>query len=212
MLTRTLFPNDGSAYQLVDEVRWDCPRERLPEVTAVLEGAFRAAPEERIAAALFRLRMLTRAREQRSEEVQEAEATIWIEQLLGYPGDVVLEVLNTWTLRLNGQWWPTWHEVQKELQRLCDRRQALLNFVRILAQRPDGKKAIADRMPTAEQRAEGVRHYEVHVRPFLTEREGRKPDENPQAALDRIKSEGWGSVVVSEALAKNLGIEKGDAP
>lgn len=208
--SRVMIPNDGPTYSVVEGVRWDCPREKLPEVVAVLEGAFRGAPEDQIASALFKLRVMTRAREQRTEEMQEAEAMIWIEQLRGYPGDIVLDVLKTWTKRQNGQWWPTWHEVEAELKQRADRRQALLNFVKRLAEKPDSTLAIEDQPPTKEQRDKAVEYYEQHIRPLLSAKEQAKVQEDPQAALERIKSEGWGSVQISPALTKILGIKKNE--
>jgi hypothetical protein len=209
--SRNFIPNDGPTYSVIEAVRWDCPQDKLPEVVAVLEGAFRGAPEDQIASALFKLRIMTRAREQRSEEMQEAEAMIWIEQLRGYPGDIVLDVLKTWTKRPNGQWWPTWHEVEEELKKRADRRQSLLNFVRRLVERPSDMKAITDQPPTKEERDRAVEYYEQHIRPALSARDApTKPQEDPQAALERIKSEGWGNVQVSPALTKILGINKNE--
>lgn len=201
-MTRLMMPNDGPSYSVVSEVRWDCPHEKLPDVVMVLEGAFRSAPEDKIASALFRLRMLTRAREQRSEEMMEAEAVIWIEQLRTYPGDVVLDVLKSWTTRKNGQWWPTWHEVQDELQRRCDRRQALLNFVRQLAERPEDMAAITDQGPTPEQRAKVVAYWE-EMRKTFGNPEVAKPGETAEEALARLEElKGQPLSLSPEALKK----------
>lgn len=199
-----MIPNDGPTYSVIEAIRWDCPKDKLPEVVAVLEGAFRGAPEDRIAEALFKLRVVTRSREQRSEEMQEAEATIWIEQLRGYPGDIVLDVLKTWPKRPNGQWWPTWHEVEAELRKRADRRQALLNFVRRLAERPDDVKAITDQPPTPEQRARAVEHWENNIRPGLIAKEEAKPKETPEEALERLKAAATQPVVIGGELRKKL--------
>jgi hypothetical protein len=129
-LTRRMFPENGPTYVLVESVRWNCPAEKLDEAARVVEGAFRAAPAEAIGAALYKLRIRTRGREQRSDADHEAEAMIWIEDLRRYPGDIVLDVLNTWHSRDNGMWWPTWHEVEAELKKRQDRRMALANFIR----------------------------------------------------------------------------------
>jgi hypothetical protein len=129
-LTRRMFPEDGPTYVLVEGVRWDCPAENLDEAARIVEGAFRSAPAEAVGAALYKLRIRTRGREPRSPADQEAEAMIWIEDLRRYPGDIVLDVLNTWHCRDNGMWWPTWHEVEAELKKRQDRRMALANFIR----------------------------------------------------------------------------------
>lgn len=208
LLTRLMMPNDGPSYSVVDQVRWDCPQERLPEVVKALEGAFKSAPEDRIASELFKLRVMTRAREQRTEEMQEAEAVIWIEQLRTYPGDIVLDVLKKWTRRPNGQWWPTWHEVQSELQKRSDRRQALLNFVRQLAERPEPMKAITDQPPTAEQRAKASDHWHQNIRPELQawrdEAAKQKAKETPEQALERLTATKDQPVAVGGLLAKKI--------
>jgi hypothetical protein len=129
-------------YQLVTGVRWDCPQTKFDEVARVVAGAFRSAPEDKIAAALFRLRTLTRSREQRSDEMMEAEAVIWIEQLRCWPGDIVLDTLKTWPSRDNGQWWPTWHEVEAAIKYRADKRTALLNFVRTMGVKGTDKPQI----------------------------------------------------------------------
>jgi hypothetical protein len=207
-MTRLMMPNDGPSYSVVDQVRWDCPRERLPEVVTVLEGAFRSAPGGKLAEALFRLRIMTRAREQKSEEMMEAEATIWVEQLRTYPGDIALDVLKTWTTRPNGQWWPTWHEVQAELQKRSDRRQSLLNFVRQLSERPSPVVAITDQPPTAEQRAKAVEHYEQNIRPELKawhdEIARQKAQETPEQALERLSAKTGEPFAIGGDLLKKL--------
>jgi hypothetical protein len=129
-LTRRMFPENGPTYVLVESVRWNCPAEKLDEAARVVEGAFRSAPAESVGAALYKLRIRTRGREPRSAADHEAEAMIWIEDLRRYPGDIVLDVLNTWHCRDNGMWWPTWHEVEAELKKRQDRRMALANFIR----------------------------------------------------------------------------------
>lgn len=200
-------PNDGPAYSVVDQVRWDCSREALPEVVKALEGAFRSAPEDTIAQALFKLRIMTRAREQRTEEMIEAEAVIWIEQLRTYPGDVVLEVLKGWTSpgNPNGKWWPTWHEIAAKLERACDKRQALLNFVKALAERPEPVQAITDQPPTLEQRKAAVERYEREIRPSLAAKENATVStEAPEAALERLMASKDAPVAIGGALLKKI--------
>ncbi|WP_262027125.1 hypothetical protein [Microvirga sp. Mcv34] len=63
---------------------------------------------------------------------------------------------------------------------------------------------------TTEQRAKAVKHWEEVIRPQMATREQKAPPEDPQVALARIKSEGWGSVQISPALTKILGIKKNE--
>lgn len=206
--TRTLFPNDGPAYSVVAEVRWDCPHGKLPEVAAIIEGAFKSAPADRIANELYKLRMLTRGREQRDAADQEAENVIWLEQLRCFPGDIVIDVLRSWPNRNDGQWWPTWHDVQQELTKLCDRRKALLNFVRVLAERPAPTLAVTDQPPTAEQRARAADHWHENIRPELQawrdEIKAQKAKETPEQALERLAASKDAPVAIGGLLAKKI--------
>jgi hypothetical protein len=61
------------------------------------------------------------------------------------------------------------------------------------------------------RRAADVLRWETEIRPQMAAKdEASKPKESPQEALDRIKSEGWGSVQISPALTKILGITKNE--
>lgn len=120
-----MFPDDGPAYRVVERVHWRCPPDKRAEARAIIEGSLRAAPEETLGAALYRLRMLTRGRDQRSAADQEIEAAIWVEQLRAWPADIALEVIRTWPERKNGEWWPTWAEVERELRKRATVRIAL---------------------------------------------------------------------------------------
>jgi len=93
------------------------------------QASLRAAPEDEIAKAVYRLRIITRGREQRSDADREAEAVIWIEQLRCWPGDIVLDTLKGWPHRKDGQWWPTWHDVEAELRGKTSLRQAIVSHL-----------------------------------------------------------------------------------
>jgi hypothetical protein len=216
-MTRLILPNDGPSYSVVSEVRWDCPREKLPEVAAIIEGAFKAAPADRIANELYKLRMLTAGRDQKDAADQEAENVIWLEQLRCYPGDIVIDVLRSWTKpdNPNGKWWPTWNDIAARLERASDRRRALLNFVRVLADRPEPVKAITDQPPSAEQRAKAADHWHQTIRPELQawreELKAQKAQETPDQALERLSSQKDTPVAIGGELAKKLEAMKAGA-
>jgi chromatin remodeling complex protein RSC6 len=64
---------------------------------------------------------------------------------------------------------------------------------------------------TTEQRERAARYWEEVVRPELTAKEATpKAKETPEQALARLKAEGWGSVQISPALTKILGIKKSE--
>lgn len=210
-LTRTLFPNDGPHYSVVSEVRWDCPPEKLQEAARIVEGAFRAAPPERIANELYRLRMKTCGREQRDAADQEAESVIWLEELRCYPGDIVIEVLRSWTGpgNPNGKWWPTWHEIAERLDRLNDRRKAILNLVRRMIERPEPVARISEHEPTPEERARAADHWHQTVRPELQawreEIRAQAIKETPDQALERLAAQSNKPVIIEgEAVLKTI--------
>jgi hypothetical protein len=161
-----------------------CPPDRLEDAAKILAPALRAAPAKAISAALYELRTLTRGRDQRSQEDQEAEHIIWIEKLRCWPGDVVMHLLATWPSRANGEFWPTWAEFERELKRLCDQRQA---FVRLL-RNPAAASAVShvERTATPEERARVWRHW-TDVRPEMAApaSSGGLP-EAPEDALARV--------------------------
>lgn len=97
----------------------------------MIEAAFRAAPEDILAGELAKLRMVTRGRDDRSisGDDQEAELLTWMELLRCWPGDIAVDALRSWPKTKNGQFWPTWHELQKQLEQRRDKRMALANYV-----------------------------------------------------------------------------------
>jgi hypothetical protein len=194
----------------VDQVRWDCPYDKLPEVVAILEGAFKAAPPDRIANELYKLRMLTAGRDQKDVSDQEAENIIWLEQLRCYPGDIVIDVLRSWTSPGNpsGKWWPTWNDIAARLQHACDKRKSLLNFVRVLSERPAPTLAITDQPPTAEQPPAAVDHYQKNIRPEIQawrdEIAKQKAQETPEQALERLAAKADEPVTIGAELSKKF--------
>lgn len=201
--TRMMFPNDGPAYRVVTGVRWECPADKIAEAASVVEGSFRAAPADKISAALYKLRMMTRGREQRSESDQEAETIIWIEHLRCYPGDIVLAVLRDWPTRKDGQWWPTWHDVQEALRQALDKRRAILNHVRSIAAN-DRPKALEQHPPSAEQRARAVERWEAMRAEMTKPEDNGKPKESPEDALKRLAAMKDQPVAIGEGLAAKL--------
>lgn len=73
---------------------------------------------------------MTRGRAQASDADREAEAMIWLAHLQSYPADIVLTTLRNWPKRHDGQWWPTWHDVQKELDAMTSSRRLLADHLR----------------------------------------------------------------------------------
>lgn len=73
---------------------------------------------------------MTRGRDQRTDADREAEAFIWQEHLRRFPADIVLVTLKNWPMRPDGQWWPTWHDVQKDLEAQTSGRRLLADHIR----------------------------------------------------------------------------------
>lgn len=179
--TRLMLPENGPSYRVVDGIRWDVPPEAVEQLATVVEASFRAAPSNTLAAQLYRLRIMTRGRDERADADREAEATIWLEQLRCWPGDIALQVLATWTSRPNGQWWPTWNEVEKELRTLTQPRRALAQH---LLRAPGQPLAIEQQKPAQEQRDRAVAHWENEVRPTLKQPPKPRSDEPPPGLTD----------------------------
>ena len=128
---RMMFPSDGPAYSVTETASWKCATaSQRNDALAAVEFALRPADEDALGAALYTLRIMTRGRAQMSEADREAEATIWLEHLRRFPADIVLTTLKNWPTRPNGQWWPVWHEVQKDLEAQTSARRLLAEHIR----------------------------------------------------------------------------------
>lgn len=126
-----MFPPNGAAYSICETAFWRCEtdEQRAAGLEAV-QFALRPAPEGDIGAALYTLRMMTRGRDAGNEADRQAEAIIWLQHLSTYPADIVLTTLRNWPKRPDGQWWPTWHEVQKEIEAQTSGRRLLAEHIR----------------------------------------------------------------------------------
>jgi hypothetical protein len=202
--TRMLFPTNAPAYSVVAGVEWSLTPDVAEKAGREIERAFRAAPEPKIAQELYKLRMLTRGREQRSPAEQEGEAMVWTEQLRCWPGDIVVDVLRSWPKRDGGQWWPTWHEVQAELKSRCDKRMALANFVKLALAKPPSAAPTESQGPDDETRARAVERWEDMRDQFAKPDAVAKPKETPDQIMARLEAEKGKTVVVGEGLAKKL--------
>lgn len=128
---RMMFPANGPAYSITEAASWKCATEsQRNEALAAVEFALRPASEEDIGAALYTLRIMTRGRDQRSDADREAEGMIWLAHLQRFPADIVLTTLKNWPMRPDGQWWPTWHDVQKDLEAQTSGRRLLAEHIR----------------------------------------------------------------------------------
>ncbi len=128
---RMMFPANGAAYSITESASWKCTTEsQRNEALTAVEFALRPADEMDIGKALYTLRMMTRGRDQRSDADREAEAMIGQEHLRMFPADIVLVTLKNWPLRPDGQWWPTWHDVQKDLDAQTSGRRLLAEHIR----------------------------------------------------------------------------------
>lgn len=128
---RMMFPANGPAYSITESASWKCATaSQRNEALAAVEFALRPASEDEIGAALYSLRVMTRGRDQRSDADREAEAMIWLAHLKQFPADIVLTTLKNWPLRPDGQWWPTWHDVQKDLEAQTSGRRLLAEHIR----------------------------------------------------------------------------------
>lgn len=128
---KMMFPANGPAYSITETASWKCASEsQRNEALAAVEFALRPAGEEDIGAALYTLRIMTRGRDQRADADREAEGMIWLSHLQQFPADIVLTTLRNWPLRPDGQWWPTWHEVQREIDAQASGRRLLAQHIR----------------------------------------------------------------------------------
>jgi hypothetical protein len=156
MQTRTLFPTDRPAYQIVAKVNWICTPDLLEAAAEVMVFYLRPAPRELLMPELYKLRSNTRGREVREETAAEANFMVWAEQLQAYPADIAIAGLRAWPRTPGGQWWPTWHEMAAELDQAAQRRRMLAGAIVALA---TATAAIEDKGPTQEERDRAVAYW-----------------------------------------------------
>lgn len=139
---------------MTETASWKCATEsQRNEALTAVEFALRPAEADAIGAALYTLRIMTRGRPQVLEADREAEAMIWLEHLHRFPADIVLTTLRNWPTRPNGQWWPVWHEVQKDLEAQTSSRRVLAEHIRASKCLPAPVSADPGAERTAEQQA-----------------------------------------------------------
>lgn len=188
---RVVIPEQGPLGRVTVAVDWECDPEHLGEAARVVESSFRAATEEQLAAALYRLRTVTRSRDGRADADVVAETGIWIESLKGFPGDAVLEAIRAWPLRPGrGQFLPSLSELLDDVRVLIEPRVALANHVAALViarqrETPPAAAAAALPRPPEEDRASLVdRLWTNGVRKVLSPREDALARSRDPVALE----------------------------
>jgi hypothetical protein len=162
---RMMFPENGPAYSITEAASWKCATEsQRNEALAAVEFALRPAGEDEIGAALYTLRIMTRGRDQRTDADREAEGMIWLSHLQQFPADIVLTTLRNWPKRHDGQWWPTWHDVQKELDAMTSGRRLLAEHIRSSKCLPKPEAAEPERDDSPEGIAARQAFIERHKR------------------------------------------------
>jgi len=125
---RTIYPEGEGGIDMAVEARLvRHPEKPADEAMAGRLVAFslRPAPPETIARELYRLRTLTAGKRGETQEDLEMIAAVWIEELSCYPGDIVATTLREWPRRVNGKWWPTWHELSRVLDARASYRRSI---------------------------------------------------------------------------------------
>ncbi len=111
------FNGEMFSHSVVEGLDWDLPVESRGKVRELLARVTKPAPDRMIIAALYDLRKITISREREStEEGKAAESEVWLRLLAKYPADVAVHTLREWTQRVNGRFWPTWHELEQILR------------------------------------------------------------------------------------------------
>lgn len=123
------FPADGPMYSVVSRAQFapdvDGGPVDLPRAIAMVQQAMTPALAKDLARELTRLRLLTKARHA-SDMDTGLQAEAYMDELRRYPADIALDTLSKWPSRINGMWWPSWHELQKILEAKVSGRRAML--------------------------------------------------------------------------------------
>jgi len=120
-----MFPNDAPMYRVIERISFgDLAGADVRKALAMVELAMTPMPPAGIAAALTKLRALTKAR---AESAVDMEITVaaYADELARFPADVVRETLAEWPRRKDGKWWPSWHELERILSSKSEYRRIL---------------------------------------------------------------------------------------
>lgn len=126
---RTLtFPNgEYAATVRIPKLRKGAPIDLVDECSRMVRGACQPMARREILAGLSRLRTLTAARKEDTDDMQWTLET-YADELEEYPGDVVAYVLRT--QHKVDRWWPAWAELAERLDRESARRFTLRDALR----------------------------------------------------------------------------------
>lgn len=127
------YPTDGPMYSIIVGVQFgDMADVDCGKALAMVGLAMTPMPAKDIAAALAKLRALTKTRAEAAIDMEIAVAA-YADELRQYPADVVRETLTEWPRRTNGQWWPSWHELDRILTTKADYRRAMKTAIELQA-------------------------------------------------------------------------------
>ena len=111
---------DLTGYQMTKEVA----KQDKDTAIKMLDKALEPLPSETILQELTRLKLKTMARNMTTEELS-LQLAVYTDELGQYPADIVVKVLRDWPKQ--SKWWPTWHELDIELEWRTNRRQLKLD-------------------------------------------------------------------------------------
>lgn len=128
--SQMMFPNDKPMYKKFKRVAMEPDHDAdLPAALHAIELSLTPLRKHDIAAALAKLRALTKARAE-SEMDMEITVAAYVDELSNFPADTVRETLEQWPRNPAGMWWPSWHELQETLEQKAGYRKKMREAVR----------------------------------------------------------------------------------
>lgn len=100
----------------------DAPAQDLMVARNLVAETTRGAPATLVKAELARLRLVTKARNETSDDLK-AMFAVYAEYLSDYPPDVVAHACRWWAR--NEKFWPAWAELKEHLDRAMRKRKAI---------------------------------------------------------------------------------------
>jgi hypothetical protein len=125
---RPQHPDPYRSYELVGyDFTGRLSRADVEETKQLLELASRAAPDDAIVRALYKVRIMTTGQSLESDGEAELALEAYAEALAEYPGDAVLTALQAWPRK--HKWWPALAELVALIEPLCERRRWLTEAI-----------------------------------------------------------------------------------
>lgn len=153
----------------------------LSSATALLRCELEPADQDTLEQALSALEVQV-AKRQNDEGYEDLQLAVYAARLRQFPADVALRALDEWPRRFGNKFWPTWSELEADLNRMTRWRRAALAALAFAAKdQPD------DKVEKTDEVANGLRNLAAKLSASAP---GKSAQAKPKTAeRDRVQTQ-----------------------